>query len=54
MALLGQVIGSDVYGTSRQCGVNKNAVVLLSQSRDSWPSMAHLDLVELTKMKIFK
>ena len=53
MALLGQVREREltVYGTSRLRGVNKNAMVLLGQSRDSWPSMAPLGHVELTKMK---
>ena len=40
-----------VYGTSRPRGVNKNAMALLGQSRDSWPSMAPLGHVELTKMQ---
>ena len=40
-----------IYGTSRPRGFNKNAMALLGQSRDSWPSMAPLGHVELTKMQ---
>ena len=40
-----------VYGTSRPRGFNKNAMALLGQSRDSWPSMASLGHVELAKMQ---
>ena len=40
-----------VYGTSRLRGFNKDAMTLLGQSRDSWPSMAPLGHVELTKMQ---
>ena len=40
-----------VYGTSKPRGVEKNAMALLGQSRDSWPSMAPLGHVELTKMQ---
>ena len=40
-----------VYGTSRSRAFNKNAMALLGQSRDSWPSMAPLGHVELTKMQ---
>ena len=54
MALLGQVASKReliVYDTSGARGVNKNAMALLGQSRDSWPSMAPLGHVELTKMQ---
>ena len=40
-----------IYGTSRPREVNKNAMALLGQSRDSWPPMAPLGQVELTKMQ---
>ena len=40
-----------VYGTLRPRGFNKNAIALLGQSRDSWPSMAPLGHVELTQMQ---
>ena len=40
-----------VYGTSKPRGVNKNAMALLGQSRDTWPSMAPLGHVEFTKMQ---
>ena len=48
MALLGQIREN---GTSRLSGFNKNAMQLLGQSRDSWPSMAPLGHVELTKIR---
>ena len=40
-----------LYGTSRPHGFNKNAMALLGQTRDSWPSMAPLGHVELTKIQ---
>ena len=40
-----------VYGTSRPRGFNRNAMALLVKSRDSWPSMAPLGHLELTKMQ---
>ena len=40
-----------VYGTSRPRGFDKNAMALLDQSRDSWPSMAPIGHGELTKMQ---
>ena len=39
------------YGTSRPRGVNKNAMTLLGQSRNSWPFIAPLGHVELKKMQ---
>ena len=42
---------STVCGTSKPRGFNKNAMALLSQSRDNWPSMAPLGHVEFTKMQ---
>ena len=41
----------NVYGTSRPCGFSQNAMALLGQSRDSWPSMAPPGHVELVKMQ---
>ena len=40
-----------IYGTARPRGkfANENAMALLGQVRESWPSMAPLDHVELTK-----
>ena len=40
-----------IYGTARPRGkfANKNAMALLGQVRESWPSMAPLGHVELTK-----
>ena len=38
-----------VYRTSGPRGVNKNAMALPGQSKDSWPSMAPLGNMELTK-----
>ena len=40
-----------VYGTSGPRGFSKNAMALLGQVRESWPSMAPLGHVELTKMQ---
>ena len=42
-----------IYGTGRPRAkfVNKNAMTLLGQLRDSWPSMAPLGHVELAKMQ---
>ena len=48
MALLSQ---KRQNGTSRSRGVNKNAMPLPGQLRDSWMSMAPLGHVELTKMQ---
>ena len=42
-----------IYDTARPRGkfANENAMALLSQVRESWPSMAPLGHVDLTKMQ---
>ena len=51
MALLCQLRELTIYGTAKLRAEfeNKNAMALPGQVRDSWPSMAPLDHIKLTK-----